>query len=294
MAHPDSPFSTLGLIGKLGAEQVRQTLKDLIRYLREEGYEILLDRDSVALTGAFQAEAVSRQALGERSDLAIVVGGDGTLLNAARALSLFDVPLVGINLGRLGFLVDISPHEMRPHLDAILHGHYQEERRFLLQGEVYREGERIGHADALNDVVVHKGNLARMIEFETYIDERFVYTQRADGTIVATPTGSTAYVLSAGGPILHPVLNALVIAPICPHTLSNRPMVVDGESTIRILISPHTQDAQITWDGQINLGLMAGDRIEIRKRDHPVRLLHPPQYDYYALLRAKLHWGKHL
>ncbi len=289
-----SPFSTIGLIGKAGAAQVQETLLDLVRYLKERGHTVLLDQEGAAMLGAPDVEAVNRRDLGERSDLAIVVGGDGTFLNAARVLSLFDVPLVGINLGRLGFLVDISPHEMRPHLEAILRGDYLEERRFLLRGEVFREGECIGSADALNDVVVHKGNVARMIEFETYIDGRFVHTQRADGTITATPTGSTAYVLSAGGPLLHPSLNALVIASICPHTLSNRPMVIDGDSAVGIAICPHSSDVQVTWDGQINMALMPGDRVRIQKRPHPVRLIHPPHYDYYALLRAKLHWGKRL
>ncbi len=192
-----------------------------------------------------------------------------------------------------GFLTDVSPHEMLGTVEDILHGRYLEESRFLLHASVHRGDETISCSDALNDVVVHKWSVARMIEFETYIDDQFVNTQRSDGLIVSTPTGSTAYALSAGGPILHPTLNALVLAPICPHTLSNRPIIVDGNSRIEVRVSASTQDAQVTYDGQLSLGLLAGDRVRMHRKDHPIRLIHPAGHDYFALLRAKLNWGKH-
>ncbi len=288
-------FKTVGIIGKYGDPGVSDTIRQLSLYLQECGLTVLLDAASTDSLPRHEFETVDRSELGERSDLAIIVGGDGTLLTAARTLAHHDLPLLGINLGRLGFLVDISPDEMSARLDEILAGRYQEERRLLLHTTIFHEGEQVSASEAFNDVVVHKWEVARMVEVETYIDGRFLTTMRSDGLIVSTPTGSTAYALSGGGPILHPTLNAMVLVPICPHTMSNRPIVIDGDSHIEIVVtdSPHSH-AQVTCDGQINLGLVSGDRICIRKHERAVRLIHPAGHDHFEILRAKLHWGEKL
>ena len=290
-------FKTVGIIGKHGDPHAGGTLDELIRYLKTHQIQILLDEISLE-TVADLAEGdgiVDRPTLGKRCDLVIVVGGDGTLLNAARSLVDYEVPLLGINLGRLGFLADVTPSDLTKTLDQIFAGNYQEEQRTLLYARVLRNGKQINESAAFNDVVVHTCNVARMIEYEVHIGGQFVNIARSDGMIVSTPTGSTAYALSGGGPILHPSLNALVLVPICPHTMSYRPIVVDADSTIEIVVSEDNQArAQCTCDGQIDLGLENGDRVIIEKRKNPIRLIHPPEYNYYGILRAKLHWGKRL
>jgi NAD+ kinase len=262
------------------------------RYLSEHGLTVIADEGIADCLASESLDIASTSELGERCELAIVVGGDGTLLHAARTLSSYDVALLGINLGRLGFLADVSPEDAASTLDAILSGQYQEEERFLLHARVMRDGEQVNESDALNDIVLHKWNIARMIEFETYVDGQFVNTERADGLIISTPTGSTAYALSAAGPLVHPSLNAMVLAPICPHTLSNRPIIVSGDSVIEVVVCEHVREAQVTCDGQLSFSVMSGDRVTVRKKDRPVRLIHPAAYNYFALLRAKLHWGR--
>ena len=285
-------FSCIGLIGKFGDPTVGETLHALSNHLLSHNLTVLLDEATADVLPDHGLETASREQLGERCDLAIVVGGDGTLLNAARTLSNYGTALLGVNLGRLGFLTDISPAEMQSRLDEILAGKYVEDERFLLHCSILREGEHISESDAFNDVVIHKWDVARMIEMETYLDGQFVNTTRSDGLIVSTPTGSTAYALSGGGPILQPSLNAIVLVPICPHTMSHRPIVVDGNSEIEIVVSDRSQShAQVTCDGQINLGLVSGDHIRIRKKEQPVRLIHPVGHDHFHILRAKLHWG---
>ena len=289
---PDIHFQTIGLIGKYGDPGVADTLKTLSNHLKARQRHVLLDAHSAELLPDHGLETAERSVIGARCDLAIIVGGDGTLLNAARSLAEHDVPLLGINLGRLGFLADVSRETMTQSLDAILSGDYRSEDRLMLQARIERDGQRVGAADALNDVVIHKWEVARMIELETFIDGHYVNTHRSDGLIVATPTGSTAYALSGGGPILHPALDTIVLVPICPHTLSYRPIVVAGSSEIEIVIndSTHTQ-AQVTCDGQINLRLMPGDRVFIRRKQHKLRLIHPSGHDYFEILRVKLGWG---
>ena len=283
-------FPTIGLIGKQGDPGVAGTAGALRALLEERGRTVLFDEGFADPPGA--ATTHGRGELGRRADLIVVIGGDGTLLSAARSLAGHDVPLVGVNLGRLGFLVDISPSEISERIGEILAGRYVEERRFLLRMEVVRAGDSIMQSDALNDVVLHKGCVARMLEFDTRVDGRDLYTQRSDGLIVATPTGSTAYALSGGGPILHPALDAIVLVPICPHTLSNRPIVVSASSEVRIVVqNGHPVPAQITCDGQTSVELRNGDEVVIRRRPHPIRLLHTEQHDYFGLLRAKLGWG---
>lgn len=287
-----TPFQTIGLIGKYGDPGVADTLKTLSNHLQARRRHVLLDANSAQLLPGHGLETAERATIGARCDLAIIVGGDGTLLNAARSLADHDVPLLGINLGRLGFLADVLPADMTQTLDAILSGDYQSEERLMLHARIEREGQRVGEAEALNDIVIHKWEVARMIELETYIDGHFVNKHRSDGLIVATPTGSTAYALSGGGPILHPALDTIVLVPICPHTLSYRPIVVDAASEIEVVVnvSTHTQ-AQVTCDGQINLRLMPGDRVFIRRKERKIRLIHPAGYDYFEILRVKLGWG---
>ncbi len=288
-------FQTIGVIGKYGVPALQETLAGLCEFLDGRGCEVLLDESTAEHLTQLPVQVASREEIGRRADLAVVVGGDGSLLNAARTLSDSNVPLLGINLGRLGFLVDVSPEESHLRLGEILDGRFREEKRFLLSSSILRGGEEISRSDALNDVVIHKWDVSRMIEFETYINGRFLFTLRSDGLIVASPTGSTAYAMSGGGPIVDPALEAIVLVPICPHTLTNRPIVVDAASEIEIVVFEHNSaNAQVTCDGQIELSLVSGDRIFIRRKEQRIRLIHPVEHDYYKILRSKLGWGTKL
>ncbi len=284
-------FRSIGLITKSDQDgEVARTLDTIHRFLLERGLDVSLDRSTDAFLD--MGESVPRREIAEHCDLAVVVGGDGTLLTAARSLVDAAVPIVGVNLGRLGFLVDVSPDTMLDRLDEILRGHYTEEHRFLVQAEILRGGEVLQRTVALNDVVLRIKNVVRMIEFETWVNGQFVNFQRADGMVISTPTGSTAYALSGGGPILHPSLEAMLLLPICPHTLSSRPIVVDAGSDIEIRICADIRETgQVVSDGQSNIDVAAGDRLRIRRKERKIRLLHPADYDYYHILRAKLHWG---
>jgi len=285
-------FHTIGLIGKFGDPNVAGTLNQIAAHLRQHQLRVLLDESSARLIPVHSLEIASRAMIGEQCDLAIVMGGDGTMLNAARSLVDYEVPILGVNLGRLGFLADVSPSEIPHRLDAVLNGHFREARRSLLHAQVLREDQVTGEADALNDVVVHKREVARMIEVDTFLDGRFLNAYRADGLIISTPTGSTAYALASGGPIIHPALEAVVLVPICPHTLTHRPIVVKADSVIEVVLNAaNTTQTQVTCDGQISLAIEPGDRILIRKKGRKARLIHPLSHDYFELLRAKLNWG---
>ena len=284
-------FRSIGLITKTDDDgHVAETLGVIHRFLLERGLDVSLDRSTdeiLAIDGT-----VARREIAAHCDLAIVVGGDGTLLTAARSLADADIPIVGVNLGRLGFLVDVSPDTMLDRLEQILQGTYVDEPRFLLEAEILRDDHVVQRTVALNDVVLRIKNVVRMIEFETWINGAFVNLQRADGIVIATPTGSTAYALSGGGPILHPALAALLLLPICPHTLSSRPIVVDAENEIEIRVREEVRETgQVVSDGQANIDVAAGDRLRVRRKERPIRLLHPADYDYYHILREKLHWG---
>lgn len=269
---------------------VRNTIVQLAGFLHRQRLEVYYDPVAAELLDSEGLRVLEPAAMGASCDLAVVVGGDGTMLGAARGLASSGVPLVGINLGRLGFLADISPDTMEVLLGPILLGEVDAEERFLLTAQV-NGGEPYV---ALNDVVIHKWNTARMIEFETSIDGVFVNIQRSDGIIIATPTGSTAYALSGGGPLLHPALDAIALVPICPHTLSNRPLVVGGSSRIEIRVCGFDHGhAHIACDGQTDLPLAPDSQVMIERSAHPVRLLHPRGHDYYEILRAKLGWGEH-
>lgn len=292
-----SQFHIIGLIGHLNNERAIYSIKRLIRFLQHKGVEFVLEQETAALITdvsmtSTARDIVSMESLGLACDLVIVVGGDGSLLRGARALADFQVPILGVNRGRLGFLTDITPEEIESKVNEILQGQYIGEKRCLLEMEVHRGEQIIAKADALNDVVLHPGQFIHMLQFEVHVDGAFMTSQRSDGIIVATPTGSTAYSLSGGGPILHPGLDATVIVPMNPHTLSSRPIVVPGDSEIVILVGEHNQaKAMVTCDGHFHAELETGDRIVIRKKAKLLELLHPVDFNFYERCRSKLGWG---
>lgn len=286
----NNAFRTVALIGKYQSREIAASLLELAGFLKRRGVEVLLEDATAGAVGANGYQVAGYEKIGERAELAVILGGDGTMLNAARQLARFDVPLVGINQGRLGFMTDIALDGMTESITALLEGRFSRERRFLLNSEVLRDGEAAYQTLALNDVVVNKGELGRMIELEVKVDAELIHVLRADGLIVSTPTGSTAYALSANGPILHPAVPGIAIVPLCPHALSNRPITVSDSSTIDIaLLPPH--DARVHFDGQTRFDARAGDVVRMRRSSHGVTLLHPPGYSYFAMLREKLHWS---
>jgi NAD+ kinase len=294
LVNKNMKFKTIGIITKPQAESAKQTLESLFAFLKNKNCNVLLDDQIPDAINNNQFDTGSREDIGKQCDLCIVVGGDGTILDAVRSLAHANVPLLGINVGRLGFLADISPDELEVSLDEILNGSYREEQRLLLEMQVLRNGKVIFSADAFNDVVVHIRDVARMIEFETRINDEFVNYQRGDGMVISTPTGSTAYALSAGGPILHATLDAITLVPISPHTLSSRPLVVDAKSLIDILICNTKEGiAQATCDGHLSTDLHVGDHIKVQCKTDKITLLHPKQHNYFEILRAKLHWSEH-
>lgn len=289
-------FSSIGLVGRGQHESAPETLQRLLRLLVDRGLDVTVEkRLHSLLDDESQCHVASRDEIGQHCDLVIVVGGDGSMLSAARTMAKYDTPVLGVNRGRLGFLTDITPDEIDSQVSAVLEGNYERDHRFLLEVVVTREGEVIGRGDALNDVVVNSGTSAQMIEYQLFINDTFVYRQRADGLIVSTPTGSTAYSLSGGGPIMHPSLDAVVLVPMFPHALSSRPIVVDGSSDIRIDISERNRiHPPVTCDGQVNLTAMPGDSVQIYKKPHSLILIHPPEHSFYASCRDKLRWSDSL
>jgi NAD+ kinase len=288
-------FNKIGLIGRSRHESSAETIDRLIQLLSERGLEVMVENRLAKLLPNGSARTLERDEIGAQCDLAIVVGGDGSMLSAARDMSEHDTPVLGVNRGRLGFLTDVSPDEIEDKVAAVLDGQFEEERRFLLDVKVTRNGETVGRADALNDVVVNSGTSAQMIEIDLYVDNTFVYRQRADGLIVATPTGSTAYSMSGGGPIMHPALDAIVLVPMFPQTLSSRPIVVDGNSEIRIdIVERNRIHAPVTCDGQVNMTARPGDTVQVFKKPHELRLIHPLDHDFYASCRDKLRWSNAL
>lgn len=286
-----TPFRTLALIGKYQSPDVAESVLSIARFLRDRGLSVLIEQGTASsIGGAHDFPVASYEHIGASADLAVVIGGDGTMLHTARRLIEHGVPLVGVNLGRLGFLTDIARSSATERLAEILDGAFTAEDRFMLDVEVLRGGARVFHTLALNDVVVNKGELGRMIEFELSIDDEFVYTQRSDGMIVSTPTGSTAYALSANGPILHPSVGGIALVPLCPHALTARPITLPDSCRIDIsLLPPH--DARVHFDGQTRFDLRAGDCVRLTRSSRSLRLLHPKGYSYFAMLRQKLHWS---
>ena len=288
-------FRNVGIIGRLGSQQVIDTVFRLKQFLSEKNLHVMLEESIAEAISEYDMQVASYSLMGESCDLAIVVGGDGSVLGAARELAPYNIPLLGINRGNLGFLTDIKPDELEAQITEVLEGRYIVEERFLLTAQSYRNDQSTGCADALNDVVLHAGQSARMIEFEIFLDGQFISSQRADGLIISTPTGSTAYALSAGGPIMHPKLDAIVVVPMYPHTLSSRPIVVDARSELKIVISPNIDiHPQVSCDAQNHLYCAPGDVITVSKNRHKVKLLHLLGYNYYEICRNKLGWGSRL
>jgi len=286
-----SSFNTIGLIGKYNSPEIAEPLLRLARYLEGRGVRVLLDRLTAGHVGQTHYTVLPLEDVGKQAELAVVIGGDGTMLNIARTFAPFDTALIGVNLGRLGFLTDIPLDAMCETIGTILDGQYSVEERMLLSAEVYSEGTRRFQVLAFNDVVVSKGVKGGMIEFDVRIDGQFVYTLRSDGIIVASPTGSTAYALSSGGPILHPSVEVMALVPVCPHTLSNRPIAVASSATVEITMRS-APDALAHFDNHSHFALREEDRLVVRRFDHKSRLLHPPGYSYYSMLREKLHWSE--
>ena len=287
-----SKFKRIALIGRSGHQQATETIARLIDYLRAEELDIWVVDDIASIDGFSDLPHCTLEHIGQKVDLAIVVGGDGSLLGASRALANFGTPVLGINRGTLGFLTDIRPSEAIEKVGQALLGQFTEEKRWLNSVEVIRDEQIIAQATALNDVVLHKGQSARMLGFDLCIDDQFVYSSRSDGLIVSTPTGSTAYALSAGGPIMHPKLNALVLVPMFPHTLNARPIVVPAGCVVSVTVTEkHQALPQVSCDGQTHISLLLGDRVLIRQSEEQLTLLHPPGYSYYEVCRSKLQWG---
>ena len=288
-----SEFQRVGLLGRREHPGVSQVVAHLLELLDSRGIDVVLE-DRLATLAHFETRAMQpRDAIGANVDLAIVIGGDGSLLSAARTLVRHDCPVIGVNRGRLGFLTDVSPDdELTAQVSSVLNGDYTTDRRFLLDVEVTSGNEVTGQAEALNDVVVNSGTSAQMIEFQLQVDNDFVYRMNADGLIIATPTGSTAYSMSAGGPIMNPRLDAVALVPMFPHSLNSRPMVVHGDSVIQIdTLERNKNNPLVTCDGQVSLTLKPGDLVMVKKKSRALRLLHPPGYSFYASCRDKLRWS---
>lgn len=289
-----SPFEVIGIYGRVKNPGVVETLYTLIKYLKKLNKSCLIETNTAQQLDGISMEVVAREILCQRCDLVIVVGGDGSLLQAAPCLVDGETPVIGVNRGRLGFLTDIHPSQLHKIKD-IFDGHYVLEKRFVLSATVEHDGKTIGISDALNEVALIPDSVPHMIEFEVYIDDKFVLSQHSDGLIIATPTGSTAYALSGGGPILHPQLDAIVMVPMFPHTLSIRPIVLQGHQEIKIVITPNnTHTPRITCDAKPVIQAPPLSQITIVKKSKHLHLIHPSDYDYYETLRSKLHWGHKL
>ena len=284
-------FRTVALIGKYQNREVGGPLHELAAFLQGRGIKVMVDELTASHVDTGKYPVLPLADLGQAADLAIAIGGDGTMLNIARAMAPHAVPLVGVNQGRLGFLTDISTSNMVRTIGAMLDGEYVTEDRMLLDGRVFRGTEKLYESLAFNDVVVSKGTKGGMIELEFRIEGEFIHRQRADGLIVATPTGSTAYALSSGGPIVHPSLSVMAVVPVSPHTLSNRPIVIRGDSNVEIVVKD-AADPRVYMDSHSAFDLCQGDLVQVRQYPRPLNLLHPAGHSYYRMLREKLNWNR--
>ena len=289
MVRMPTRFRHAAIVGKYQAQGIRPLLEDVAHFLMDQGLEVSFEAATAMNIGVTDFEALSPAQMGQRCDLAVVVGGDGTMLGIARELARQNLPLVGINQGRLGFITDVPLSDFRDTLRPMVAGDYEEEHRTMIEGGVWRDGEKIFEGLSLNEVVVSRGATASMVELRIDIGDEFVANLRADGLIVSSPTGSTAYALSAGGPILHPGIAGLLLVPIASHTLSNRPIVLPDQGEIRIQIVAG-RDASANFDMQSLASLLHGDQVRVRRSAHKVRFLHPLGWSYYATLRRKLRW----
>ena len=290
-----SHFQRIGLLGSLDVPEVVESLHKLESFLKAQGRDVVYEQQAANLVHWAPDKVLPIEEFSGTVDLGIVVGGDGSMLSACRKMAACGIPLLGINRGRLGFLTDISPDEIEQRVLPVLQGEYKQTKRFLLETSVTRNGVEIGKGTAVNDIVLHPGMSVRMMTFELYVDGQFVYSQRSDGLIVATPTGSTAYALSAGGPLLFPELDAIVVVPLNPHTLSSRPVVLNGSAQIEIRVSSRKElQPLITCDGHNDFGTEPGDIITIKKHSNDILLIHPKDNNFYGVCRSKLGWGSRL
>ena len=289
-------FGTIGLIGRQGKPLVADSLCRVARLIRDKGRALVVERASAAsLEGVGEYSVCERDELGTQCDLLIVVGGDGSLLGVARDLASSGLPVLGVNRGGLGFLSAISPEHIDAQVGGVLDGACYAEDHFLLDMRMYREGKIIAATPAMNDVVLHSGTMSRMLEFALHVNDELVYEQRSDGIIVASPTGSTAYALSAGGPIMHPNLDAIVVVPMFPHTLTSRPLVIRGDSEIKLTVKEATTTTpQVSCDSQVDLDLCVGDELLISKYQYPLKLVYPVEHSFYESCRSKLDWASRL
>ena len=284
-----SEFRRVAVVGRPGSAHVVDSLTVVLTVLETAGVDIVLESTTASMLA--ESSGIPRAAIGEAADLVVVVGGDGSILGVAREVVHTRVPVLGVNRGGLGFLADISPEQIDAKLNAVLRGKHTVEERFLLEASVHRDSESAPAAAALNDVVVHAGSMSRMMDFSLFVDDEFVYRQRSDGLIVSTPTGSTAYALSAGGPIMHPRLDAVVIVPMFPHTLTSRPLVVHGQSRISVRIGATAATPKLSCDSQVDQNLNANDEVRIVKHPQTLRLAFPIGHNFYESCRSKLDWA---
>lgn len=282
-------MKTIGILTKPKFPNVTHILKDLVVWLREHQKEVVLDSKAAALIG--EAPAHRKAQIAALSDMVLVLGGDGTMLNAARLVEEREVPILGVNMGGLGFLTETTVDHLHQTLERVFAQEFILEERLMLRARIDRHGEHVAHSTVLNDVVVSKGTLARMIEIQIMIDGQLVTNLRGDGLIVSTPTGSTAYSLSAGGPIVSPKVQALLLTPICPHTLTHRPLLVESRAALEVVLTSHEDGAMATFDGQVGFSLSHGDTVAIRASEHRAKLIRLPDRTYYEVLRMKLKWG---
>ncbi|MED6332345.1 MAG: NAD(+) kinase [Pseudomonadota bacterium] len=288
-------FKRIGLVGRPDHSGVVDSLLRLLAFLGNQDVDIVLDDVTARLIENPGVNECTREELSSRCDLVIVVGGDGSILNVAKFIASDQVPVIGINRGKLGFLTDVLPNEIETNIANVLNGDYSVDKRFLLDVVARRCTTEHNLGSALNDVVLHPGKAAQMIEFELFIDDKFVYSQESDGLIVSTPTGSTAYSLSAGGPIMHPHLNAVVLVPMYPHSLNSRPIVIDGDSEIKLIVAAkESLEPQLSCDGEVLYTAVAGDEFLVTKKTVPLQLIHPPNHSFYQACRSKLGWGSRL
>ena len=287
-------FNCIGIVGHPRHPTALTTHEMLWRWLTSRGYQVIIEQQIAQELNLQDAQTGTLAEIGQQADLAVVVGGDGNMLGAARVLARYDIKVIGINRGNLGFLTDLDPDNAQQQLDEVLQGNYFVESRFLLEARVCKDECSPCLGLAINEVVLHPGKVAHMIEFEVYIDEVFAFSQRSDGLIISTPTGSTAYSLSAGGPILTPSLDAIALVPMFPHTLSARPLVINSSSTIRLRFSSRRSDLEISCDSQIALPIQEGEDVLIRRSENHLNLIHPKNYSYFNTLSSKLGWSKKL
>ncbi|AGH74766.1 inorganic polyphosphate/ATP-NAD kinase [Edwardsiella piscicida C07-087] len=287
-------FESIGLVGHPRHPAALATHEMLFHWLTGKGYPVIVERQIAHDLKLQHAQTGTLADIGQKADLAVGGGGDGNMLGAARILARYDIDVIGVNRGNLGFLTDLDPDNAKQQLSCVLEGEYSRERRFLLEVKVCRDGQMHRRSTAINEVVLHPGKVAHMIEFEVYINDTFAFSQRSDGLIISTPTGSTAYSLSAGGPILAPTLDAIALVPMFPHTLSARPLVIDSNSKIHLRFSHFSNELEISCDSQIALPIQQGEEVIVQRSPFYLSLIHPKDYSYFNTLSSKLGWSKKL